>query len=297
MRDLIGYGGQWPAIVWPGERKLAVSVVVNFEEGAELQVGDGDPVSERMGEVISVVEPGVRDLGQEQIFGYGMRAGLWRMLDALDAAGLPATFFFCGRAVERVPCLAAEVIRRGHEPAVHGWRWTPHSTYADVAAEARDIGRCVDAIRQATGASPRGFFCRGSESAATRQLLAEQGFLYSSNAFDDDLPYWDRSVTPPLLIVPYALDSNDMKFFHPNGFVRPSEMVDYVESALDVLVAEARAGKPRLLNIGFHLRIVGRPARFKAFADILALLKRHEADVWVATRADIAQAFIAQHPA
>ena len=295
-RDLVGYGGQWPDITWPGGRRLAVSVVVNFEEGAELQVGDGDAASERMGEVISVVEPGVRDIGQEQIFGYGMRAGLWRMLDALDAARLPATFFFCGRAVERVPALAAEVVRRGHEPAVHGWRWAPHSAYADPAEEVADIARCVNVIREATGVIPSGFFCRGSESAGTRQILAAQGFLYGSNAFDDDLPYWDRSVTPPLLIVPYALDSNDMKFFHPNGFVRASEMADYVNDALAVLLAEARAGKPRLLNIGFHLRIVGRPARFKAFADILALLRRHEADVWVATRADIARAFAAQCP-
>jgi peptidoglycan/xylan/chitin deacetylase (PgdA/CDA1 family) len=296
LRDLVGYGGQWPAVTWPGGRRLAVSVVINFEEGAELQVGDGDPVSERLGEVISVVEPGVRDMGQEQIFGYGMRAGLWRMLDALDGERLPATFFFCGRAVERVPSLAAEVVRRGHEPAVHGWRWTPHSAYADTADEARDIARCVDVIRQSTGTAPLGFFCRGSESPRTRALLAEQGFLYSSNAFDDDLPYWDRSVSPALLIVPYALDSNDMKFFHPNGFVRASEMVAYVADALSVLIAEAKAGKPRLLNIGFHLRIVGRPARFKAFADVLALLRRHDADVWVATRVDIARSFAAQCP-
>lgn len=297
MRDLVGYGGAWPDITWPGGRKLAVSVVVNFEEGAELQVGDGDAVSERMGEVISVVEPGKRDIGQEQIFGYGMRAGLWRILDALDDAKLPTTFFMCGRAVERLPSLAAEVVRRGHEAAVHGWRWTPHSAYADAATEARDIARCVSVIHAETGTRPFGFFCRGSESASTRQMLADQGFVYSSNAFDDDLPYWDRSVSPPLLMVPYALDSNDMKFFHPNGFVRASEMVDYVNDALSVLVAEARAGKPRLMNIGFHLRIVGRPARFKAFTEILALLKRYEADIWVATRADIARVFSAQQPA
>ncbi len=296
-RDLVGYGGQWPDITWPGGRKLAVSVVVNFEEGAELQAGDGDAVSERMGEVISVVEPGKRDIGQEQIFGYGMRAGLWRMLDALDEAGTPATFFFCGRAVERVPRLAAEAVRRGHEPAVHGWRWTPHSAYADPAEEAFDIARCVKVIREACGVNPLGFFCRGSESAATRGILASQGFLYSSNAFDDDLPYWDRSVSPPLLMVPYALDTNDMKFFHPNGFVRAREMVEYVGDALATLLAEAKAGKPRLLNIGFHLRIVGRPARFKAFTEILALLKRHEADTWVATRSEIARAFAGQHPA
>jgi peptidoglycan/xylan/chitin deacetylase (PgdA/CDA1 family) len=296
-RDLIGYGGQWPDVTWPGGRKLAVSIAVNFEEGAEQQVGDGDPVSERMGEVISVVDPGKRDMGQEQIFAYGMRAGLWRMLDALDDAGLRATFFFCGRAVERAPQLAAEAVRRGHEPAVHGWRWRPHADYASMDEEARDLDRCLEVIRTATGVNPVGFFCRGGESAWTRRLLAERGFLYTSNGFDDDLPYFDRSVAPPLLVVPYALDTNDMKFFHPNGFVRAREMVEYVGDALTVMLAEAERGRPRLLNIGFHLRIVGRPARFPAFTGILSLLKAHQDKLWIATRRDIAESFLSQVPA
>lgn len=295
-RDLTGYGGRWPDFVWPGGARLAVSVVVNFEEGAELQVGDGDNLSERMGEVISVVEAGRRDIGQEQIFAYGMRAGLWRMLAALEAEAVPATFFACGRAVERSPALAAEVARRGHEIAVHGWRWRPHADYADPAEEARDIDACISAIGDATGQRPAGFFCRGSESEATRRLLAERGFVYGSNAFDDDLPYWDQSVSPPLLMVPYALDTNDMKFFHPNGFVRAGEMVDYVADALEVLEREAEAGLPRLLNIGFHLRIVGRPGRFKAFEGILRLLAERRARVWLATRRQIAEAFAAACP-
>jgi peptidoglycan/xylan/chitin deacetylase (PgdA/CDA1 family) len=293
-RDLIGYGGRWPDITWPGGKRLAVSVVVNFEEGAEQQVGDGDPVSERMGEVISVVEPGKRDFGQEQIFAYGMRAGLWRMLDALDGAGLPATFFMCGRAVERAPQLAAEAVRRGHEAAVHGWRWRPHADYGSEADEAADLDRCIAVTQAATGARPVGFFCRGGESAWTRKLLAERGFLYASNGFDDDLPYIDASVSPPLLVVPYALDSNDMKFFHPNGFVRASEMVDYVADALDVLLAEAERGLPRLLNLGFHLRIVGRPGRFPAFTGVLDLLAARRERLFIATRAEIARAFLAQ---
>jgi peptidoglycan/xylan/chitin deacetylase (PgdA/CDA1 family) len=162
--------------------------------------------------------------------------------------------------------------------------------------EAADIDRCVAAIEEAGGSRPVGFFCRGSESGDTRRLLAERGFLYSSNAFDDDLPYWDRSLPRPLLVVPYALDTNDMKFFHPNGFVRAIEMVEYVEDALDTLLAEAARGKPRLINIGFHLRIVGRPGRFPAFAGVLAALERRRDAVWIATRADIARAFAAQHP-
>jgi peptidoglycan/xylan/chitin deacetylase (PgdA/CDA1 family) len=291
-RDLRGYAGRWPDVTWPGGARLAVSVVVNFEEGAEMQVGDGDPESERIGEVVSAVEPGVRDLGQEQIFAYGMRAGLWRILDALDEAAVPATIFFCGCAVERVPDLARAFVERGHEPAVHGWRWRPHSDYRTSAEEAADLDRCVAVIQEATGVRPVGFFCRSSESAWTRALLVERGFLYTANGFDDDLPYEDHLVPGgPLLVVPYALDTNDMKFFHPNGFVRASEMVDYVDDALDTLLAEARRGRLRLLNIGFHLRIVGRPARFPAFRGVLDRLKVHRHEIWIARRADIARAF------
>lgn len=288
-RDLVGYGGQWPDITWPNGARLAVSLVVNFEEGAEEQVGDGDPRSERMGEVMSVVEPGRADPGQEQIFAYGMRAGLWRIAECLDRAQLPATIFFCGRAVERVPQLARMLVDAGHEAACHGWRWRPHADYDSPEAEAADLDRAGAAIEAATGVRPRGFFCRGAESPWTRRLLAERGYVYTSNAFDDDLPYRDQAT--PLLVLPYALDTNDMKFFHPNGFVRAQEMVEYVVDALDALEAEAACGRPRLLNIGFHLRIVGRPARFKAFQAIVAELKRREARIWVARRIDIAAAF------
>ncbi|GGH17846.1 allantoinase [Alsobacter metallidurans] len=295
-RDLLGYGGRWPDVTWPGGKRLAVSVVVNFEEGSEHQVGDGDARSEPMGEVMSVVPAGVRDQGQEQIFAYGMRAGVWRMLDALDAHAIPATFFACGQAVERSPQVAAEAARRGHEFAVHGWRWRPHADYSDRETEARDLDRCVDAILSATGQQPVGFFCRGGESPWTRDLLRERGFAYTSNGFDDDLPYWDRNGSLPLLVTPYSLDANDMKFFHPNGFVRSREMAEYVADALSVLIAEAERGLPRLLNIGFHLRIAGRPGRFPAFRDTLALLARHKDALWLAQRRDIAAAFAAQVP-
>lgn len=292
-RDLIGYAGSTPDFLWPNGGRLAVSVVVNFEEGAEYQVGDGDPTSEVMGEVHSVVGSGRRDLGQEQIFAYGMRAGLWRFLDGIDASGLPVTFFCCGRAVERVPALAAEITARGHEAACHGWRWRPHSDYASAEEEARDLDRCITVIKGATGERPAGFFCRGSESIWTRDLLVEKGFSYTSNAFDDDLPYFHRAANGPLIVVPYALDCNDMKFFHPNGFVRASDFVDYVRDALTVLRAEAAAGKTRLLNIGLHLRICGRPSRFLAVREILAMLAGFQDDIWVARRKDIAAHFAA----
>lgn len=295
--DFTGYGGAWPDFRWPNGARLAVSVVVNFEEGAEMQVGYGDPLSERLGEVISVVEPGRRDRGQEQIFAYGMRAGLWRMLDALDHHRLRATFFCCGRAVEQSPRLAAEITKRGHEPALHGWHWRPHADYTNRADEAHDLDRSIAVIEAACGEKPKGFFCRGAESDWTRALLIERGFAYASNAFDDDLPYWDRSRARPLLVLPYALDTNDMKFFHPNGFVRAGEMVDYVNDAIDVLLAEAERAGPRLLNIGYHLRIAGRPARFPAFEQVLARLASLGDRVYVARRNEIARAFVAAVPA
>lgn len=293
-RDLVGYGGRWPDIRWPNGARLAVSLNVNFEEGAELQAGDGDPVSERIGEVISVVESGRRDRGQEQIFAYGTRAGLWRMLDTLEEKRLVSTFLFCGRAVERAPELARAIADRRHEAAVHGWRWRPHADYESRAAEAADLDRCIAVIEAACGARPTGFFCRGAESEWTRGLLIERGFAYTSNAFDDDLPYWDRSGARPLVVVPYALDANDMKFFHPNGFVRAQDMVDYVDDALDVLLAEAARGRPRLLNIGFHLRICGRPGRFAAFARIAKRLASLGDRVWIARRDEIARSFVDQ---
>lgn len=287
-RDLVGYGGQWPDFTWPDGNRLAVSVVVNFEEGAEQQVLDGDPVSERIGEVISVVQDTKPDPGQAQIFAYGTRAGAWRIADALRRHGVPTTLFACGRAAERAAPVLAMLAADGHEVACHGWLWRPHADYESAQSEAADLDRAAAAIKAATGEDPLGFFCRGAESRWTRALLAERGYVYTSNGFDDDLPYRDPS---GLVVVPYALDANDMKFFHPNGFVRAREMVEYVIDALDVLHAEAARGLPRLLNIGFHLRIVGRPGRFKAFETILAELSRRRDRLWIARRLDIAQAF------
>ncbi len=289
-RDLIGYGNAPPQIIWPNGARVAVSVVVNFEEGAEQQVGDGDPVSERVGEVISVVPEGVRDQGQEQIFAYGSRVGLWRFLDALRETETPATFYMCGRAVDRSPRLAAAVAAAGHEAACHGWLWRPHADYTTREAERADLSRATTAIEAATGQRPLGFFCRGSESPWTRALLAEAGYAYTSNAFDDDLPYADPS---GLIVLPYNLDTNDMKFFHPNGFTRAEEMVGYVRDAVQQLLAEAEYGRSSTLSIGFHLRITGRPARFRAVTEILQLLATLDGQIWRAKRLEIVRHFAA----
>lgn len=290
-RDLRGYGRARPDIVWPNGARVAVSLVVNFEEGAELAIEQGDAETEHYGEVASTSPPGVRDLVQEQVFDYGMRAGLWRFLDAFTEAGIRSTFMMCGRAVERVPDLARAVVEAGHEPAVHGWRWLPHALYGHAETERRDIEKTRNVIARATGVTPVGFMSRGSQSAWTRDILIGLGFAYDSNALDDDLPYWSPSPQGAMLVLPYGFDTNDMKFFHPNGFVQPEDFSNYVSAALATLVEEAERGRSAMLSVGFHLRICGRPARFRAVKTILAELARLEGRVWVATRADIAAHF------
>jgi peptidoglycan/xylan/chitin deacetylase (PgdA/CDA1 family) len=286
-RDLRGYGRTPPRFSWPNGAKVAVSLVVNFEEGAELSVSDGDPTTEAVVEVPSVVPQGQWDQGTEQQFAYGTRIGLWRFLREFERHAHPVTFYMCGRAVERLPDLAKEIVAAGHEPACHGWLWRPHSDYPNPDLERRDLVRCVEAIEKATGRAPRGFFCRGGESAWTRPILKELGFEYTSNGFDDDLPYLDRAAG--LLVVPYSLDTNDTKFIRPNGFLLTNEFLAYVQESLSVLLDEGRAGIPKMLNIGFHLRISGRPGRIRAVTKVLDLLDSLGSQVWVAHRLDIAR--------
>lgn len=296
-RDLHGYGFDQPTLTWPNGARLAVAININYEEGAEFTVENGDPANERIGEVTSVVPAGTRDLGMEELFAYGIRAGLPRFLDALDRYGFPATFLMCGRAVERTPALARSCIERGHEPVVHGWRWQAHADYEDGESERSAIERTRSVIRERTGVEPVGFMCRGSQSINTRRLLSELGFLYDSNGWDDDLPYWDiRAGKRPILVVPYALDSNDMKFYHPNGFAGPREFLDYLNCALDVLLRETGEGRTRLLNVGLHLRICGRPGRFWAVEQFFRRLQEEAGRVWVARRCDIARCWIKHFP-
>lgn len=296
LRNLTGYGRARPTIVWPNGARVAVSLTLNFEEGAELALEQGDAETERFGEVPSVQPPGVRDLVQEQVFDYGMRVGLWRFLEALERHRMAVTLQTCGRAVERVPDLARAAVEAGHEPTVHGWRWLPHSRYTDREAERRDIVRTRDVIRQATGVMPVGFFSRGSQSPWTRDLVAELGFLYDSNALNDELPYWDTtSEGHRILVLPYCFDTNDMRYWYPNGFIRPDDFSVYTLAAIDTLVREAEEQRrSSMLTIGLHLRISGRPARFAAVEQILARLAALEGKVWVATRGDIARHFFTE---
>jgi allantoinase len=286
-RDFEGYRHGPPAIHWPNGARIAVSVVVNIEEGAELTLGQGDERNERVYEAVELVE-GARDLCMESHFEYGPRAGWPRIRDALRARGIRATLNACGRAVAATPWIATEAIADGHEIAAHGWRWERH-VYMSEATERRAIARTVAAITLAAGAPPLGWHTRSATSLATRDLLVEHGgFLYDSNAYNDDLPYIVETTAGPHVILPYAFDTNDMRFHNNGGFVFGSDFTRYCIDAFDRLYAEG-ASAPRMLSIGLHTRIIGRPARIGGLETFLDYATSHEG-VWFATRAQIAHA-------
>jgi allantoinase len=287
-RDFAGWRGAPPPVRWPNGARLAVSVVVNVEEGAELSLGDGDERNEHIYEAVELVD-GARDLCMESHFEYGPRAGWPRIRDALRARGVRATLNACGRALRATPWVAAEAVADEHEVAAHGYRWERH-VHMDAATERRAIAETVAAIAETAGAPPLGWHTRSATSERTRDLLIEQGgFLYDSNAYNDDLPYTVETAAGPHVVLPYAFDTNDMRFFNRGGFVFAEDFARYCDAAFDRLHMEG-ATAPRMLSIGLHTRIIGRPARIgglEAFLDH-ALAR---GDVWFATRAEIARAW------
>ena len=291
-RDLAGHGPTPPRIRWPGDARLALSFVVNVEEGAELSLTSGDARNESTYEAREEVE-GHPDPCMESHFGYGSRAGLWRILDLLDAYGVKASFSACGRAIAATPALAAAPAARGHEVSAHGWRWERHAGMEE-ATERAVIAATIAAIAGATGTRPVGWHTRSASSVNTRRLLLEEGgFLYDSDCYDDDIP---RSVARPdggrHVILPYAFDTNDMRFAPGGGFVQPEDFARYCVSAIDWLLREGHR-TPRMLSIGLHLRIIGRPARMPGLEAILEHVARTQG-IWVARRRDIASHWLAE---
>jgi peptidoglycan/xylan/chitin deacetylase (PgdA/CDA1 family) len=291
-RDLAGYGRTPPDPRWPDGARLALSFVVNVEEGAELSLDSGDERNESVYEAREEVV-GHPDPCMESHFAYGSRVGIWRILDLLDAFGVKATFSACGRAVAATPHLAAAPAERGHEVSAHGWRWETHARMPE-ATERAVIARTVGAIADAAGARPVGWHTRSASSVNTRRLLIEDGgFLYDSDAYDDDLP---RLVTrpdgQPHVILPYAFDTNDMRFAPGGGFVQAEDFSRYCIGAIDWLLREGRT-QPRMLSIGLHLRIIGRPARMPGLEAVLDHVARIPG-IWVARRRDIAAHWLAR---
>ncbi|WAC26094.1 polysaccharide deacetylase family protein [Ancylobacter sp. SL191] len=258
-RDFAGYRGREPSIRWPDDARLAVSVVVNVEEGAELSIGAGDERNESIYEAVEATE-GARDLCMESHFEYGTRAGWPRIRQALAERGIPATLNANGRSLVLSPWIAAEAVADGHEVASHGWRWERH-VHMTEAEERGAIARSVEAITMAAGTPPVGWHTRSATSVRTRDLLVEHGgFLYDSNAYNDDVPYLVTIAGHDHIVLPYAFDTNDMRFFNRGGFTFAEDFARYCGAAFDRLYEEG-ATRPRMLSIGLHLRIIGRPAR------------------------------------
>ena len=289
IRNFAGYGKHLPGIRWPGNAKLAVSFVVNFEEGAEFSISDGDPRNEAVYEVTDRQE--IPDYCIDSHFEYATRSAWWRVASLFDKYGVRFTLSACGRAVERSPWLALDAAARGHEVAGHGWRWESHAGMSR-AAERGNITRTVDAIRAATGTAPRGWHTRSLRTGNTRHILVQQGFLYDSDAYNDDTPYFVNIDGKRHLVLPYAFDTNDMQFQITNRFVTAANFSDYVCDAYDWLAREGEA-MPRMLSVGLHLRMIGRPGRMKALETMLQHMVDSKA-AWFATREQIARHWIAE---
>lgn len=298
-RDLIGYGRNPPQARWPGKARIAVQFVLNYEEGGENSVLHGDAGSEQfLSELFAPASYPDRHLSMESIYEYGSRVGVWRFLREFERRGLPMTIFGVAMALQRHPELTQAFSELGHEIACHGWRWI-HYQSVDEAIEREHMLRGTELIRQLTGEMPLGWYT-GRDSPNTRRLLVEQGgYLYDSDYYGDDLPFWmevkkSDGESAPHLVVPYTLDTNDMRFALPQGFSHGDEFFEYLRDAFDVMYAEGEE-HPTMMSIGMHCRLLGRPARFKALQKFLDHIEKHDR-VWVCRRIDIAKHWIKEHP-
>ena len=301
-RDMRGYGANPPHPRWPGGARVALQFVLNYEEGAENSVLHGDAASETfLSEIIGAQAFADRHLSMESLYEYGSRAGVWRVLRLFEARRMPLTIFAVAMALARNPEVADACVAAGHEIASHGLRWISYQN-VDEATEREHIAQAVATIERLTGARPAGWYT-GRDSPRTRRLVVEHGgFVYDADSYADDLPYWTEVETSAgvkaHLVVPYTLDSNDMRFATAQGFNSGDQFFAYLRDAFDALYAEGDPrglNAPKMLSIGLHARLVGRPGRIAALARFLDHVARHD-DVWVARRVDIARHWIAVHP-
>jgi len=298
-RDLIGYGKNPPQAAWPGGARVALQFVLNYEEGGENCVLHGDSGSEQfLSEIVGADTYSARHMSMESIYEYGSRAGVWRILREFERRGLPLTVFGIGMALERNPEVARAFVEQGHEIACHGYRWIHYQSVAENV-EREHMLHCIEIIRGITGEHPYGWYT-GRDSPNTRRLVADEGgFLYDSDYYGDDLPFWmevektDGSLAPQL-IVPYTLDTNDMRFATPQGFNTSEHFFNYLKDAFDVLYAEGETA-PKMMSVGLHCRLTGRPGRFAALQRFLDYVQKHER-VWICRRVDIARHWREHHP-
>ena len=299
-RDFLGYGPNPPRPCWPGGARLAVQFVLNYEEGGENCVLNGDERSETfLSEMFNPPSFPGRHLSMESIYEYGSRVGVWRILDAFNKRQWPLTIFAVGLALEKNPSIARVFVDQGHEIAGHGYRWIQYQN-VDEDVEREHLLRCISSITRLSGEAPTGWYT-GRDSPNTRRLLADTDmFLYQSDYYGDDLPFYMDVVKTsgePVkqLVIPYTLDNNDMRFSLPQGFTHGDDFFQYLRDAFDVLYAESQE-VPRMMSIGLHARIIGRPGRFMGLQKFLNHISTYE-DVWICRRADIARHWLKVHPA
>ncbi len=294
-RDLRGYGRTPPHAQWPDGARVAVQFVVNYEEGGENCVLHGDAASESFLSEIVGARPlaGQRHLSLESIYEYGSRVGVWRLFDLFRERQVPITVFAVAMALERNPAVADAALAHGFEICSHGYRWIDYQEVPE-AVEREHLQRAVEIIRQLTGERPLGWYT-GRTGPNTRRLVVEEGgFLYDADDYNDDLPFWTEVGGRPHLVVPYTLDANDMRFAMPQGFNCGEQFFAYLRDAFDVLYAEG-AHIPRMMSVGLHCRLAGRPGRVAAVARFLDYVLAHEA-VWCCRRVDIARHWRQHHP-
>jgi putative urate catabolism protein len=295
IRDFVGYGPNPPNPNWPGGARLALNFVVNVEEGSEASVPDGDSVSEFNLTELAGADPGIkgRDLAAEGMFEYGSRAGLWRIFRLFQSRGVPLTVFGCAKALERNQAAADAIKAAGYDVCCHGLRWIKHSSLSE-AEERAQIREAIASLTRTVGTRPLGWYCRYTPSVNTRRLLVEEGgFLYDSDAYNDDLPYWVTVTGKPHLVVPYTLANNDAKFAR-GSFAIADHFFSYMRDAFDVLYEEGKTA-PKMMSVGLHMRLIGHPGRFAGLQRFLDHVQRYT-DVWLCRRIDIAQHWVAQHP-
>lgn len=294
-RDLIGYGRTPPHPHWPGGARIAVQFVVNYEEGGENCLLHGDNASEAfLTEIIGATPwPRQRHMNMESIYEYGARAGFWRLHRMFTSRGLPVTVFGVATAMARNPQAVAGMLEAGWEIASHGYKWIEYKDFTR-AAEREHIEAAIRLHTEVTGSRPLGFYQGRSAENTIPLVMEDGGFLYTADSYADDLPYWIEGPAGPQLVVPYTLEANDMRFSVAAGFGSGAEFFDYLKDSFDTLYAEGETA-PKMLSIGLHCRLAGRPGRAAALARFLDYIAAHE-DVWVATRLDIARHWIATHP-
>jgi allantoinase len=293
-RDLAGYGGRPPHPYWPNGARIAVQFVLNVEEGGERSILNGDEASESYLHELPdrPSRSGERDLSVESMYEYGSRAGIWRILDLFAARGLPLTAFAVGRALELNSEIGRALSARGHEVAGHGYRWIDYRTIPEDE-ERRHIHLTIEIIERICGTRPVGWYT-GRVSQNTRRLIREEGgFLYTSDAYNDDLPYWLPG-SPELLVIPYTLVNNDVRYLLPTGFSSGDDFFTMLKDAFDQLWREGEQS-PRMMSVGLHGRISGHPARARALARFLDYVGEHD-PVWICRREEIARHWLRQHP-